>query len=78
MGRGGTARPPEVEWSSGVTAFLGGCYNQDVFKEPKKRHDHLSVLLGVYNKDIYISQKEAEIPTISGFTHFQLPNIILS
>ena len=24
MGRGGTARPPETEWSSGVAAFLGG------------------------------------------------------
>ena len=24
MGRGGTARPPEAEWSSGVAAFGGG------------------------------------------------------
>ena len=24
MGRGGTASPPEAEWSSGVAAFLGG------------------------------------------------------
>ena len=28
--------------------FLGGCYNQDILKDPKKRDDHLSVL---YNKD---------------------------
>ena len=49
MGRGGTARPPEVEWSSGVAAFLGGCYNQDIFEDPKKRHDHLLSVL--YNKD---------------------------
>ena len=48
MGRGGTARPPKAEWSSGVADFLGGGYNQDIFKDPKKRHDHLSVL---YNKD---------------------------
>ena len=48
MGRGGTAKPPEAEWSSGVAAFLGGYYDQDIFKDPKKRHDHLSVL---YNKD---------------------------
>ena len=27
--------------------FWGGCFNQDIFKDPK-RHDHLSVL---YNKD---------------------------
>ena len=26
MGRGGTARPPEAEWSSGVAAFLGGVF----------------------------------------------------
>ena len=44
MGRGGTARPPEAEWSSGAAAFLGGCYNQDIFKDPRERHDHLSVL----------------------------------
>ena len=48
MGRGGTARPPEAEWSSGVAAFGGGCFNQDIFKDSKKRHEHLSV---VYNKD---------------------------
>ena len=45
MGRGGIARPPEAEWSSGVAAFCGGCYNQDIFKDRKKRHDHVSVLL---------------------------------
>ena len=50
MGCGGTARPPEAKWSSGVAAFWGVCYNQDTFKDPKKRHDHLSVL---YNKDIF-------------------------
>ena len=38
--RGGTARPPEAEWSSEVVAFLRGCYNQDIFKDPKKRHYH--------------------------------------
>ena len=49
MGCGGTARPPEAEWSSGVAAFLGGGYNQDIFKDPKKRHYHdVSIL---YNKD---------------------------
>ena len=49
---GGTARPPEDEWSKGVAAFLGGCYNQDIFKDPKKRHYYdVSVL---YNKDIYV------------------------
>ena len=31
--------------------FWGGCYNQEIFKHPKKRHDHLSV---VYNKDTYL------------------------
>ena len=50
IGRGSTARPPEAEWSSVVAAFWGRCFNQDMFKDPKKRHDHLSVL---YNKDIY-------------------------
>ena len=25
--RGSTARPPEAEWSSGVAAFLGRCFN---------------------------------------------------
>ena len=50
MGRGGIARPPEAEWSSGVAVFLGGCYNQDILKDPKKRQDYdVSVL---YNKDI--------------------------
>ena len=45
MGRDGTARPPEAEWSSGVAAFGGGYYNQDIFKDPKKRHYHdVSVL----------------------------------
>ena len=51
MGRGGTARPPEAEWSSGVAAFWGGSSNQDIFKDPKRHdhlHDHLSVL---YSKD---------------------------
>ena len=48
MGRGGTARPPEAEWSSGVAAFLGGCYIQDIFKDPKKRHYHDVGVL--YNK----------------------------
>ena len=44
MGRGGTARPPETEWNSGVAAFLGGVttYNQDIFKYPIKRHDNVS------------------------------------
>ena len=51
MGRGGPSRPPEAEWSSGVAAFRGGCYSQDIFKDPKKRHDHLSVF---YNKDIIL------------------------
>ena len=50
MGRGGAARPPEAEWSSGVAAFWGGgviinkCNNY-----PKKRSDHISVY---YNKDV--------------------------
>ena len=55
MGRGGTARPPEAEWSSGVAAFFGGGFNPDIFKDPKRHdylHDHLSVL---YNKDNPIS-----------------------
>ena len=52
MGRGGTARPPEAEWSSGVASFLGGYYNQNIFKDPKKRHDHdVSVF---YNNDLFI------------------------
>ena len=56
MGRGGTARPPDAEWSSGVAAFLGGCYNQDIFKDPEKRHYHdVSVL---YNKDILYYNKD--------------------
>ena len=38
-------RPPEAEWSSGVAAFFGGVYYQDIFKVPTKRHDHLSVLV---------------------------------
>ena len=51
MGRVGTARPPEAEWSLGVAAFSGECYNQDIFKDPKKRHYHdVSVL---YFKDIF-------------------------
>ena len=33
MELGGTARPPGAEWSSGIAAFLGGSYNQDIFKE---------------------------------------------
>ena len=38
MGRGGTARPPEAEWSSGVAAILGGgCYNQDIYKDPEEK-----------------------------------------
>ena len=57
MGRGGTARPPEAEWSSGVAAFLGGCYNQDIFNDPKKRHYHdLSVL---YNQGLQQQQAAA-------------------
>ena len=44
MGRGGTARPPEAEWSSGVTAFVGEVFRPRYFKDPKKRHDHLSVV----------------------------------
>ena len=35
MERGGTPRPPEAEWSSGVAAFWGGVYNQDIFKMKK-------------------------------------------
>ena len=46
MRRGGTARPRETEWSSGVAAFCGGCYNQDIFKDPKISHYHnVSVLV---------------------------------
>ena len=52
MGRGDTARPPEAEWSSGVAAFSQRSYNQDIFKDPKKRHDHLGVLYNKDNKDI--------------------------
>ena len=48
MGRGGTARPPKVEWSSGVAPFLGGCFNQDIFKDPE-RHDHLLSVLDYNN-----------------------------
>ena len=33
IGRGSTARPPEAEWSSGVAAFWGGCFNQDIFSK---------------------------------------------
>ena len=33
--------------------FGGGCYNQDIFKDPKKRHDHdVSVLS--YSNILYI------------------------
>ena len=35
----------------GSRRFFGGCYNQDISKDPKKRHDYVSVL---YNKDIYL------------------------
>ena len=35
MGRGGTARPPDAEWSSAVAAFWGWWYNQDIFEDPK-------------------------------------------
>ena len=58
MGRGGTARPPEAEWSSGVAAFLGGSYNQYTFKDPKKRHNHLSVL---YNEDTMVCKGAGEL-----------------
>ena len=50
MERGGTARPPEAKWSSGVAAFFVECYNQDIFKDPKKRHDHVSVLYTIICK----------------------------
>ena len=36
-----------VELGSG--SFLGGCYNQDIFKDPQKRHYHDASVL--YNKD---------------------------
>ena len=49
MGRGGAVRPSEAEWSSGVAVFLGGCYYQDIFKDPKERHYHDDSVL--YNKD---------------------------
>ena len=41
--------------------FWGGCFNQDIFKDPKKRHDHLSVLyIKDSNKDIcQVSFEEA-------------------
>ena len=35
MGRGGTARPPEAEWSSGVAAFWGGVITK-IFSKIKK------------------------------------------
>ena len=35
MGRGGTARPPEAGWSSGVAAFLGGVITK-IFLKMKK------------------------------------------
>ena len=37
MERAGTARRSEVEWSSGVAT----CYNRDILKDPKKRHQHV-------------------------------------
>ena len=33
MGRGGTARPPEAEWSSGVAAFFGGGVITKIFSK---------------------------------------------
>ena len=39
------AQYTEAEWSSGVAAFWGGCYNQDIFKDSKTRQYHdVSVL----------------------------------
>ena len=50
MGRGGTARPREAEWNSGVAAFLGGVKTNIFYKDPFGHHYHdVSVL---YNKDI--------------------------
>ena len=57
MGRGGTARPPEAEWSSGVAAFWGGSYSEDIFKDPRERHYHdVGVLLDyqVYSRKDYL------------------------
>ena len=51
MGRDGTARPPGTEWSSGVAAFLGGCHDQDIFKDPPNVTTTLAYYSGVYNKD---------------------------
>ena len=35
MGRGGTARPPKAEWSSGVAAFRGGVITK-IFSKIRK------------------------------------------
>ena len=62
MGRSGTARPREAEWSSGVAAFLGGCYNQDIFKDPFGRYYHEVIIL--YNKDTSTSTSIYQVPGI--------------
>ena len=70
MGRGGTARQPEAEWSSGVAAFLGGCYNQDIFKDPKERlYDDVSVL---YNKDSILVLNSYQVLRIYVFGQYQV------
>ena len=48
VGRGATARPREVEWSSRVAAVFWGCYNKNIFKGPINNDHDISVL---YNKD---------------------------
>ena len=50
--------------------FGRGYYNQDIFKDPKKRHDHLSVL---YNKDMYgyDSRKCADTPNLQSLCAHQ-------
>ena len=46
MGRGGTVRPPEAEWSSGAAAFGGGVISKILIKIQIKHYDHdVSVLL---------------------------------
>ena len=55
--RGGTARPREAEWSSGVAAFWGGVITKIFSKGPFGRHYHdVSVL---YNKDIALHRDTA-------------------
>ena len=45
--------------------LLGGVYNRDIFKDPKKRHDHVSVL---YDKDLCVICCSYSVPGVPGVT----------